>query len=101
MVNTLSPTMAVGRLVLSPGGVVRPKPAHREKTMRRAAPARDGQDDDGSSKADLLDHLGGIDGYLLKWVGWDGDGGLVKNLAEQRFFSSPRVVEAKLGEPER
>jgi hypothetical protein len=44
----------------------------------------------GSSGADLLDHLGGIDGYLLKWVGWDGDGGLVKNLAEQRFFFFPQ-----------
>jgi hypothetical protein len=39
---------------------------------------------------DLLDHFGGIDGDLLKWVCWYGDGGLVKNLAGAEIFFLPK-----------
>jgi hypothetical protein len=39
---------------------------------------------------DLLDHFGGIDGDLLKWVCCYGDGGLVKNLAGAEIFFLPK-----------
>lgn len=55
--------------------------------MRHGAHAR-GQLTRGEN---LLDHLGGIGDGRSRWGCWYGDRGLVKNLAEQRFFFFPKV----------
>jgi hypothetical protein len=73
------------------GGVVKTKSAHLLDDATGSSTQEEGiERRTRSAVDDLLDHFGGIDGDLLKWVCWYGDGGLVKNLAEQRFFSSQR-----------
>lgn len=57
--------------VLSPGrGSEAQRCASQEVQCATCSSMEDVDVDKGSSKYDLLDHLGGIERYLLKWVCW-------------------------------